>query len=100
MSSVAYSGQLELRPCNLLATRQGRGGAGSAGWRGRIVQLRAAKAGNNCPARTPSERGRDARPGQACRWLENEKQKMMNLHPWWFAGEPRWKIRKTPWCRG
>jgi hypothetical protein len=30
MSSVAYSGQLELWPCNLLATRQGRGGAGSA----------------------------------------------------------------------
>jgi hypothetical protein len=30
MSSVAYSSQLELRPCNLLATRQGRGGAGSA----------------------------------------------------------------------
>jgi hypothetical protein len=39
------------------------------------VQLRAAKAGNSCPARTPSERGRDARPGQACRWLENAEQK-------------------------
>jgi hypothetical protein len=41
MSSGAYSGQLELRPWNLLATRQGRGGAGSAA---RLAEPRCAAA--------------------------------------------------------